>query len=130
MTFETRQLSSVPNVVTPNGSEVRIFCGLSCGSMAQFSLSPGAVSKEVVHRTVEEVWCFIADRGRMWRQLEGCDEIVEVGPGASVSIPVGTRFQFHCDGAEKLGAVGTTMLGLARRRRSLRGRLHVAPSQG
>ena len=77
--------------------------------MAQFSLSPGAVSKEVVHRTVEEVWCFIADRGRMWRQLEGCDEIVEVGPGASVSIPVGTRFQFRCDGAEKLVAVGTTM---------------------
>ncbi len=77
--------------------------------MAQFALPPGAVSKAVVHRTVEEVWCVIAGRGRMWRRLEDREEIVEVGPGVSVSLPVGTHFQFRCDGSEKLVAVGTTM---------------------
>ncbi len=96
-------------MMAPDGSEVRILCGLSRGSMAQFSLPPGAVSKAVAHRSVEEVWCFIAGRGRMWRQLEGREEVVEVGPGVSISIPVGTRFQFRCDGGEALVAVGATM---------------------
>jgi mannose-6-phosphate isomerase-like protein (cupin superfamily) len=107
--FETKRLSGAPDVIAPDGSEVRILCGLSRGGMAQFSLPPGAVSKAVAHRTIEELWCFIAGRGRMWRLLDGKEEIVEVGPGVSISIPVGTKFQFRCDGAEPLVAVGATM---------------------
>jgi hypothetical protein len=45
----------------------------------------------------------------MWRELKGHEEIVELAAGVSLSIPVGTRFQFRCDGAETLVAVGTTM---------------------
>jgi len=107
--FDTRRAAAAPDVMAPDGSEVRILCGLSRGSMAQFSLPAGAVSKAVAHRTVEEVWCFIAGRGRLWRRLDGKEEIVEVGAGVSISIPVGTQFQFRCDGAEPLVAVGTTM---------------------
>lgn len=109
MAFETKRLAAAPDVIAPDGSEVRILCGVSRGSMAQFSLPPGAVSKAVAHRTVEEVWTVTAGSGRMWRQLDGREEIVELTAGVSISIPVGTKFQFRCDGTETLVAIGTTM---------------------
>jgi len=96
-------------VIAPDGSEVRILCAVGRGSMAQFALPPGAVSKAVAHRTVEEVWYVVSGLGRMWRELDGREEIVELVPGVSINIPVRTKFQFRCDGAEKLVAVGTTM---------------------
>ena len=45
----------------------------------------------------------------MWRKLGEHEEIVEVGPGISISIPTGTHFQFRCDGAEPLIVIGATM---------------------
>ncbi len=72
--------------------------------MAHFRLPPGAVSKAVAHRTVEEVWYFVAGSGRMWRSFEGRDEVIEVLPGVSISIPVGAKFQFRCDGDAALEA--------------------------
>ena len=77
--------------------------------MALFSLPPGAVSKSVAHRTVEEIWYFISGAGRIWRRLGDLEEITEVGPGASITLPVGTWFQFRSDGSEPLVAVGATM---------------------
>ena len=109
MPFDTKQRAAAPDAVAPDGSEVRVLCRTARGSMAQFTLPPGAVSRAVAHRTVEEVWCFVSGHGRMWRQLDGWDEVAEVGPGTSVSIPVGTRFQFRCDGDEPLVALGVTM---------------------
>lgn len=109
LSFDTKRVSGKPDVIAPDGSEVRILCGTGRGSMAQFSLPPGAVSKAVAHRTVEEVWYVVSGSGRMWRQLEGREEITELAPGLSISIPVGTHFQFRCDGTAALVAVGTTM---------------------
>ena len=77
--------------------------------MAHFRLPPGAVSCAVAHRTVEELWYVVAGRGRMWRKLGEAEEEVELAPGVSVAIPVGTRFQFRADGDEPLDAVGVTM---------------------
>jgi mannose-6-phosphate isomerase-like protein (cupin superfamily) len=110
MSFDTKQLNSLPDAIAPDGSEVRLLCQTERGGMAQFALPAGAVSRAVAHRTVEEVWCFLSGRGRMWRRLGAHEEIAEVGPGTSVSIPVGTRFQFRCDSdAEPLVAVAVTM---------------------
>ncbi len=109
MSFETKQINSAPDAIAPDGSEVRILCATARGSMAQFVLPPHAVSRAVSHRSVEEIWCFLWGRGRMWRRLGEQEEIAEVGPGTSVTIPVGTRFQFRCDGDEPLVAIGVTM---------------------
>lgn len=109
MHFETKRASAGPDVIAPDGSQVRILCGLSRGGMALFTLPPDAIARAVVHRTVEELWYFASGRGRMWRSQGDRQDIVEVGPGVSISIPVGTRFQFRCDGAEPLVAVGLTM---------------------
>jgi mannose-6-phosphate isomerase-like protein (cupin superfamily) len=109
MRFETKRIGDKLDVIALDGSEVRVLCGLSRGGLAVFSLAPYAVSKPVAHRTIEEIWYFIAGRGRFWRKLGGAEEITEIGPGVSISLPTGTRFQYRCDGAEALVAVAVTM---------------------
>ncbi len=107
--FDTKEAGAKPDVLAPDGSEVRILCGLPRGGMALFTLPANAIARAVVHRTVEEIWYFVSGRGRMWRSQGDHQSVVEVGPGVSISIPVGTWFQFRCDGAEPLVAVGVTM---------------------
>lgn len=109
MHFDTQRISPAPDVIAPDGSEVRVLCGLSRGGLAVFSLPPQRVSKAVAHHTVEEVWYFVSGRGRMWRRFEEHQEVVEVGPGVSLTIPTGTHFQFRCDSLDPLVAVGVTM---------------------
>jgi len=109
MTFETRSIAATPDAIAPDGSEVRVLGMLSRGSMAAFRLVPNTVSKAVAHRTVEEVWYFIAGCGRMWRKLGDHEEITEVVPGVSITIPTGTQFQFRCDGGEPLEVIAVTM---------------------
>jgi mannose-6-phosphate isomerase-like protein (cupin superfamily) len=109
MGFETKRIHDEPDAIAPDGSEVRVLCQLSRGGLAVFSLPPNAVSKAVAHRTVEEVWYIVAGNGRMWRKLAEQEEIVELDPGVSLTIPIGTHFQFRCDGGESLDAIGATM---------------------
>jgi mannose-6-phosphate isomerase-like protein (cupin superfamily) len=109
MGFETKRIHDEPDAIAPDGSEVRVLCQLSRGGLAVFSLPPNAVSKAVAHRTVEEVWYIVAGNGRMWRKLSEHEEVVELRPGVSLTIPTGTHFQFRCDGEEPLDAIGATM---------------------
>ncbi|MGH7030793.1 MAG: cupin domain-containing protein [Stellaceae bacterium] len=109
MRFETKVIAAGPEAIAPDGSEVRVLCGLSRGSLAMFSLPPHAVSRPVAHRTVEEVWYVVSGHGRMWRKLGEQEEIVELGPGVSLSIPIGTHFQFRCQGPRPLVVLGVTM---------------------
>jgi len=97
------------DVQAPDGSEVRLLCQGKRGSMAHFALPGGAVSKAVAHRTVEEMWFFVAGHGRMWRKLGEQEQIVNVKHGLSLTIPTGAHFQFRNDGETPLEAVATTM---------------------
>jgi mannose-6-phosphate isomerase-like protein (cupin superfamily) len=97
------------DVIAPDGCAVRILAQTPRGSMAHFTLGPGQTSRAVAHRTVEEVWYFLAGEGRMWRRQGAEEETVEVAPGLSLSIPLGTRFQLRNDGHEPLVAVAVTM---------------------
>ncbi len=109
MSFETKRAAAAPDTIAPDGSEVRVLCATARGSMAMFTLPPGAVSKAVTHRSVEEVWYIVSGTGRMWRRHGEQEEVTELVPGMSLSIPLGTRFQFRCDGTEPLSAIGVTM---------------------
>src|SRR5215213_7087510 len=86
MAFDSKQISSAPDAMAPDGSEVRILCQVGRGSMAHFTLPPRAVSRAMAHRTVQEVWFFLSGLGRMWRRLGGREETIEVAPGTSISI--------------------------------------------
>lgn len=109
MSLHTRERSHLPDVTAPDGSEVRILAATTRGSMAQFTLPPGSVSKAVAHRTVEEVWLVTHGTGRMWRKLGDAEVMADLRPGISVAIPVGAHFQFRNDGDEPLHCVGVTM---------------------
>lgn len=107
--FQTTRLASAVDAIAPDGSEVRILCSGTRGSMAHFSLPGWQVSQAVAHRTIEEVWYFLAGRGRFWRKEGIKQDIVGVSEGVSISIPPGTHFQFRNDGEEALTAVGVSM---------------------
>jgi len=104
-----RRLSKSPDAMAPDGSEVRLLAAGERGSMAHFTLPPGKISKAVTHRTVEEVWFIVAGQGRMWRKRGEEEGITDLEAGVSIDIPLGTHFQFRCDGSEPLKAVGVTM---------------------
>jgi len=109
MSFETSKISVAPDALAPDGSEVRLLGSLPGGSMAAFRLAPNGVSKAIAHHTVEEIWYFTAGYGRIWRRLGDREEITDVAPGVSITIPTGTHFQFRCDGGEPLEAIAVTM---------------------
>ena len=109
MSFETKRISGASDAIAPDGSAVRVLCQSARGGLAVFSLPPLAVAKAVGHHTVEEIWYVVSERGRMWRKLGDHEEVVELAPGVSLTIPTGTHFQFRCDGAEPLQVVGATM---------------------
>jgi mannose-6-phosphate isomerase-like protein (cupin superfamily) len=109
VTFETKRLPAVRDVVAPDGSDVRILLGLRGGTMAHFTLAPGQTSRSVSHRTVEEIWYVLSGRGEMWRKDARSEEIVPLEPGVCLTIPLGTHFQFRALGTEPLTAVAVTM---------------------
>ncbi|GAA3195028.1 cupin domain-containing protein [Actinocorallia longicatena] len=95
--------------IAPDGSEVRLLCRASRGSMAHFRLPAGTVARAVQHRSVEEVWFVVAGRGEIWRDSQGAGSVTELEPGLSLTIPTGVSFQFRAIGKEALEIVGVTM---------------------
>lgn len=107
---DIRGLVVKPDVYAPDGAEVRLLAACPRGSMAHFMLQPGQISRAVSHHSVEELWFFLEGEGRMALKSPG-DEWREVAalPGISLSIPLGTHFQFRNDGDGPLAAVAVTM---------------------
>lgn len=107
--FDALRLSADPTTIAPDGSEVRTLLGLAGGTMAHFRLAPGQISRAVCHRTVEEIWYVVDGGGRMWRRQGEREEIVALGPGLCLTIPLGTHFQFRADSDRALAAIAVTM---------------------
>ena len=107
--FETKLLPNEADAVAPDGSEVRILLRTDVGSVAHFRLLPGHTSVAVAHRSIDEIWFVVGGRGEMWRKQGEQEEIVTLETGVTLTIPVGTRFQFRSLGVEPLDIVGTTM---------------------
>ncbi|GAB4211962.1 MAG: hypothetical protein Fur007_03300 [Rhodoferax sp.] len=107
--FATLPFPLQPRVTAPGGSDVRVLLALSGGSMAHFSLAPGRCSAAVRHRTVEELWFVVSGGAAMWRSQDGRAEVVELHPGTSLSIPLGTAFPFKTLGDAPFTAVAITL---------------------
>lgn len=107
--FSTLRLPAEPTALAPDGSDVRVLLGLAAGGMAHFELAAGKTSLAVTHRTVEEIWFVLSGRGELWRRQGGREEIVQLEPGACLSIPLGTDFQFRASDAEGVAVVAITM---------------------
>jgi mannose-6-phosphate isomerase-like protein (cupin superfamily) len=107
--FATRQLGDAYDVLAPDGSEIRLLVSTAGCSMAHGTLPPGQVSRAIVHRAVEEVWYVTAGRGQIWRKQGDREEVIEVGAGSALTIPVGTHFQFRTVGPDPFQFVMCTM---------------------
>lgn len=107
--FATKQLAKDPEAEAPDGAEVRILHQLAGGSFAHFSLPVGRTSRTVTHRTVAEIWYFLEGEGEMWHRQGDREEVTAVRQGISVTIPLGTHFQFRNTGLGPLSAVAVTM---------------------
>lgn len=104
-----RALPHAYDVLAPDGSEVRVLASSTRGSMAHFTLPPQQISIAVAHHTVEEVWYILSGEGEMWRKTGAEESVTALSAGLSLTIPVGTHFQFRNTGAEPLIALGVTM---------------------
>ena len=94
---------SAPDAIAPDGSEIRyVVTDAGRASLVEVRLPAGSASKPVRHRTVEEIWYFLAGRGEVWLEEPGRPGAARpVGPGDAVVIPTGWHFQFRA-GAEDL----------------------------
>jgi mannose-6-phosphate isomerase-like protein (cupin superfamily) len=107
--FQTLPLPPEPTVRAPDGSDVRVLLALRGGGMAHFHLAAGSTARAVTHRSVEEVWYFLGGRGEMWLRSGDHEGVTPVEPGVSISIPLGTHFQFRAAPTEPVSAVAVTM---------------------
>ncbi len=103
------QLPKDYDTLAPDGSEIRLLTQATRGSMVHCTLQPGEVSAPVAHRTVEEVWYCLSGAGQVWRRQGDSERVVDVGPGASLAIPVGAHFQFKATGDTPLRFIIVTM---------------------
>ena len=51
----------------------------------------------------------LAGSGEIWRRQGEEETVTALAPGVSLSIPLGTHFQFRCTGGEALDIVIVTM---------------------
>ena len=109
MDFATKRLPALPDVVAPDGSDVRVLLATALGGMAHFELAGGRASDAIRHRTVDEIWFVLSGGGEIWRKQDGHEETVTLEPGVCITIPVGTHFQFRAATGQALAAVGVTM---------------------
>ncbi|MCJ2543304.1 cupin domain-containing protein [Thermostichus vulcanus] len=107
--FQTRTLPESVDAIAPDQSEIRFLVQVEGGSMVHCCLPVGAVSLAVTHRTVEEVWYVLSGQGELWRQQGEQQQIVTLQPGLSLSIPLGTHFQFRNTGRDPLQFIIVTM---------------------
>src|SRR5690242_796237 len=64
VTWQTRRVGPEYDALAPDGSEIRLLVEVNGGSMVHCSLAPGAVTRAIRHRSVEEVWLCLAGRGQ------------------------------------------------------------------
>src|SRR5579859_1080480 len=94
MPWQTRRMAAAPDLLAPDGSEIRVLVQVPRGSMVHCTLQPGQVTRAVQHRTVEEVWLCVGGSGQVWRQVRGDaqrerpEEVVNVEPGVALTIPL------------------------------------------
>ena len=94
----------MPDAIAPDGSEITFLVGdARRASLVEVRLPAGETTRPVRHRTVEEIWYFLAGEGRVWRRSpEGEATVDEVRPGATLVIPAGWAFQFQAGAAADL----------------------------
>ena len=105
---DARVTRDEPDAIAPDGSEIRYrVLDARRASLVEVTLPPGATSRPVRHRTVEEIWYILEGSGEVWlgEQEGGAGDaglVRAVRPGDTVVIPTGRPFQFRALGGAPL----------------------------
>lgn len=107
--FQTVQVKVEIDEFAPDTSEIRVLGRTARGSTAHGTLPVGATALALKHKTIDEIWFVVSGRAEIWRRLGDQEEVIEAGPGTSLTLPVGTHFQFRTLGEEPFRFVMFTM---------------------
>jgi mannose-6-phosphate isomerase-like protein (cupin superfamily) len=107
--FDTHTKAVGYDYLAPDGSEIQELVNVSGAGLAHCRLPVGGQSIAVRHQTVEEIWFFLSGIGEVWRKLGDIAEVTPVHTGVSLTIPIGTNFQFRNNGQEALDFVIVTI---------------------
>jgi mannose-6-phosphate isomerase-like protein (cupin superfamily) len=107
--MQTREFPLAPEARSPAGADIRFLIEGETGNMIHASVPPGQVNRAAVHATVSEFWHVLSGEGRIWRRNTSGEQTVDLRPGVTIDIPVGTAFQYRCDGAEPLEFICISM---------------------
>ena len=107
--MQTKALPEKYDCLAPDQSEIRLLAATERASTVHCTLPPGKASLAVAHRTVEEIWFFLEGEGEMWRKVDDDEKVTTVAAGVSLTIPVGTHFQFRNTGSTALRFLCTTI---------------------
>ena len=108
MNFKTGRIPET-FILAPDGSEIRLLQQLGGGGLSECTLRVNQISQAVRHRTVEEIWFVTQGRGQVWLEEDSVQTVVSISKGSSITIPLGTAFQFRNTGHEKLKIIISTM---------------------
>ena len=96
--YESNRVKVEYDVLAPDRSEIRLLHSLEGASVVHCTLPAAAVTIPVRHRTVEEVWFILSGAGQIWRRQGEREQVLDLRPGISLTIPLGTAFQFRNTG--------------------------------
>jgi mannose-6-phosphate isomerase-like protein (cupin superfamily) len=87
-----------PDARSPAGAEIRYLMDGTTGNMIHSTVPPRQVNRATVHATVSEFWYVLSGQGEIWRSDGEESRTVDLKPGTSIDIPVGTSFQYRNTG--------------------------------
>ena len=100
--MQTRSFPSSPQGRSPAGAEIRYLLEGETGGMIHSTVPPGQVNRATVHATVSEFWHVLWGEGQIWRRDSTGEDTTVLETGISIDIPVGTAFQYRCNGVDPL----------------------------
>jgi mannose-6-phosphate isomerase-like protein (cupin superfamily) len=107
--MQTHPFPSTPQGRSPAGAEIRFLMHGETGDMIHSTVPPGQVNRATIHATVSEFWYVLSGEGQIWRRDGSGEQTTDLMQGVSIDIPVGTAFQYRCNGLEPLRFICVTM---------------------
>ncbi|MEM8704098.1 MAG: cupin domain-containing protein [Pseudomonadota bacterium] len=94
---------------SPAGADIRFLMDGPTGNMIHSTVPAGQINRATRHKSVGEFWYVLDGRGQIWRSDGENENTVDLFPGVSIDIPVGTAFQYRSDGTTPLTFICISM---------------------
>jgi mannose-6-phosphate isomerase-like protein (cupin superfamily) len=102
-------LAAKPDAKSPAGANIRFIMDGPTGNMIHSTVPPGQINRATIHASVSEFWHVLEGAGQIWRKANAEEKVTPLLPGTSIDIPVGTAFQYRCDGPTPLKFICISM---------------------